>query len=269
MEDLIRLYNIYSPSTKTQQMREYLTNWLTEHNVTFQTDGVNIWRNNGGICFCAHMDQVHTNGQAVHFYKTEDIISGYNEKMQQTSLGADDKNGIWLIMQLIKKGLDCSFIISDGEEVGLVGANQMSKDVLSCMDCFIQLDRKGTTDVCISGSTGKYCSSFGYYIADLLDLETCTGISSDIDVYKSYAPSCNVSVGYDNAHTCREVTDWKYLSGLVDKLVMLPGALLHHEYENPKRYKTILNRQYGRYHYPTFFDDEGGKDKSYRDLWRR
>ena len=224
MKDLIRLYNIECPNPNENCMYDYLCNWLTERKVEFETDGKNIWRLTGQqFILSSHYDMVQTNGRAEHFYKKGDIIRGYNKYYQQTSLGADDKNGIWICMKCIEDCIVPDFIWSFGEEVGLLGIHQMKdnsvlgRNIRQRNACLV-LDRKGCGEILDSGSTGPYCKTLAQDLVNFGNKEygnskfiVGKGSVSDTAILCKYCESVNISVGYYNQHTAQEYTNYKEL----------------------------------------------------------
>lgn len=270
MKDLIRLYNIESVNPNEAKMHDWLCAWLKEHKVKYKTDELNIYRLTGNkVVLSAHMDQVETNGQAVHFYQNGDIIRGYNKDYEQTSLGADDKNGIWIILKALEKNPDTNFIISYGEEVGLVGINSMKKilDKKIKQDMIaIVLDRRGFGEVLKEGSGGDYCYTLAQdlcnYWNSVLGKVECfkegSGSVSDTNILRCYCESVNVGVGYYNPHSEREETNFKELSTIKDLILLTLDNFVH--YSCPV---STYKRSYG---YDRYFNDYG-KDAQ-RDLFR-
>ncbi|MCF0115893.1 MAG: hypothetical protein HUJ56_11110 [Erysipelotrichaceae bacterium] len=167
------------------------------------------------------MDQVETNGQAAHFYKTGDIIKGYNEKYQQTSLGADDKNGIWIILKILAEYHDISFIISCDEEVGCLGIKAMHIDNLIPKDKIaLVLDRRGFGEILNEGGQGKYCGPLAQVLCNFWNqfnvdenpnFHISRGSMSDTGIIAECCEAVNIGVGYYNAHSNKEYTNFKEL----------------------------------------------------------
>ena len=234
MRDLLKLYSFYSVHGTIGEtlICDWLVERLNELGIEdINRDGNTIWHFEKGNRFLlsAHLDQVNTNGQAVHFYKSDGgIISAYNKFWQRTSLGADDKNGIWCILKCIEQGFtDFDFIISEGEEVGCVGINKIEKHIKeSTAEIAIVLDRKGNTDILKGGSTDVYCDTLAgtlrnYWNSKGNQYVVTTGTLSDTRVICKYIESVNLCVNYEDAHTKKETTDWLALNVTQQNLMHL------------------------------------------------
>lgn len=258
MKDLIRLYNIESVNPNEAEIHAWLCAWLDAHKIKYETDELNIYRLTGQpIVLSAHMDQVETKGQAVHFYKDGDVIKGYNKDYEQTSLGADDKNGIWIILKALEDYPEADFIISYGEEVGCVGINAMKKvlDEKMSQDMIaLVLDRRGFGEVLDSGSSGKYCCTLAQDLCNYWNglmndaecFETGSGSVSDTNVLCKYCESVNIGVGYYNPHTEKEETNFEELSLVKDMILNTLNDFVHYPrpvstYKRSYRYASYLN----------------------------
>ena len=130
-------------------------------------------------------------------------------------LGADDRAGIFAILQIIKSGLRPSVILTTDEEIGGVGAQALAK--IPCpipnLKYMIQLDRRGTNDCvfydCFNPEFVSYIESFGFV--------EHTGSFSDISFLMPAWDICgvNLSVGYENEHSRVELL---YINPLLDTI---------------------------------------------------
>lgn len=102
---LKRLYNIYSPSGKEQEMIKFLSAYIRTlpGRVALTQDRYgNLYAVKGESdtypCLVSHIDQVAHSNRSKDFraVKTRDIIFGFSPgKKRFENLGADDKNGIF------------------------------------------------------------------------------------------------------------------------------------------------------------------------------
>lgn len=281
MKDLLKLYSFYSVHGTVGET--LICDWLVERLKELgikdiNRDGNTIWHFEKGNRFLlsAHLDQVDTNGQAVHFYKKDDgTIRAYNKFWQRTSLGADDKNGIWCILKCIEKGCtDFDFIISEGEECGCIGISRIEEHIKeSTAEVAIVLDRKGNTDILKGGSTDVYCDTLAgtlrnYWNSMGNQYVVTTGTISDTRVICKYIESVNLCVNYEGAHTKSETTDWLALNVTQQNLMRLltddfvyyptkPEVYVKKEYKYSSSSTKDLYDGYGDY------DDELWLDKYY------
>lgn len=265
MKDLLKLYTFYS--VHGTDAEKHICDWIVERLKELgiediNRDGNTIWRFSKGnqTLISAHLDQVATNGPAVHFYKSDKgIIKAYNCNWQRTSLGADDKNGIWCILKLLESGYDFDFIISEGEEVGCVGINKIEKHIKdSDAGIAIVLDRKSNTDILKGGSIDTYCDTLAGQLRNYLNsygdnnYTVTTGSISDTRVICKYIESVNMCVNYEGAHTKNEVTDWNALQKTVENLERVLD--LFQDYYYPTDPKEYIKQEYS-YTRSSFEDD--------------
>lgn len=275
MKDLLTLYSFYSVhgTDGETQICDWLVHRLEELGIKdIQRKGNTIWHfdSNNTVMLSAHLDQVATNGPAKHFYKMNDgIIKAYNESWDRTSLGADDKNGIWIILKALEEGWAFDFIISEGEEVGCVGINNIEEHIKESKATYcIVLDRKGNRDILKGGSADVYCealaSNLKNYWNSLSDKNTynvTTGSISDTRVICKYIESVNLSVNYEGAHTKHETTDWNALQQTLMNVIEAMGSFVHYP-ANPEDY---CKKEYS---YTRYTDDDFDLE-SYESSWRR
>lgn len=133
-------------------------------------------------------------------------------------LGADDRAGIFAILQIIKSGLRPSVILTTDEEKGGVGASILSKIKCPIPDLryLIQLDRRGTNDCvfydCYNPVFTKYVEGFGFVerygsFTDISFLCPEWGIAG-----------VNLSVGYEDEHSSVETLHIAPLFDTINKV---------------------------------------------------
>lgn len=239
MKELLKLYSFesihHTPDEKA--LADWIDEWLTAHKIDYTRDGDNFYRLSQfqEPILSAHLDQVKTNGKAEHFVMTEEKhIIAYNNLWERTSLGGDDKNGVWIILKMLEKNLPINFIISAGEEVGCVGIHYLETqkvlDKIKDLDTFcIVLDRRGSKDVLESGGGTTYCKTLAQDICNYLnDMTVTTGSVSDTATICEYCESVNMSVAYEKPHTAEEHTDWTRLQDICSYVEMLCTDFAHY-----------------------------------------
>ena len=262
MKDLLKLYSFESVhgSEDEKAICDWVCKWLDAHKIKdYHRTGNNIYKKSkSNIVLSAHLDQVKTSGKLARiFMKNNGTIVGYNKYWCRTSLGADDKNGIWIILKALEVyGNDVSFIISEGEEVGLVGIHALeSAGVLKTMlpekntICLV-LDRKGNDEILDTGGSCKYCKTLAQDLCNFLggSWKVGTGTCSDTQVLSEYCESVNMSVGYTGAHTSTEETDYISLNAIKNDVLSVIKSFVH--YNTPVSvYKTSysLEKSYAKF----------------------
>lgn len=213
LQELIDMYYIYSPSYKERDLSLYVQKKLRKAGIEFETFENQIYSlKEDKPLLSAHMDQVSVKAITKVEIKKGKIKADGN-------LGADDKNGVWILLQLIRKYPDdVSFIFSTGEET----VTQCDiKDWINANWEFIDkhipyalvFDRRGKGD--IIGEFNEYCTQEFeddvYACIDSLGFKPTMGVFSDADAISEHLSCVNLSCGFYNAHTEKEYTRIKSL----------------------------------------------------------
>lgn len=167
------------------------------------------------IALVAHMDTVLPKPpEDVYYDRIKNVIFGSD------GLGADDRAGIWLIIQIIRSGLRPHIILTTDEETGCIGATMLAHDYpespFKDLRYLIQLDRQGQCDCvfyeCDNEEFEKYIEDFGFI--------TALGSFSDISVIcpEWEIAGVNLSVGYKHEHTKSEVLFVQPMLSTLDKV---------------------------------------------------
>lgn len=198
-----------------------------------QPDGYgNYWLTVGDdtptIMFSSHTDTVHTVPGRQTVYFDEDYIELYDQTDKLAEcLGADCTTGVWLMLQMIEAGVPGLYVFHRNEENGCRGSNFVSQHLsesLAGIQAAIAFDRKGKTDVITHQCSGRCASDkFAWSLAKLLpkgNKPSDDGIVTDTERYTKIIPECtNISVGYYNQHTPREIQSVTYALELRQHLI--------------------------------------------------
>lgn len=196
-------------------MYQYLKN--NNYNLT-ATDEYILAEGDIPICLVAHLDTVEKIPPRNIFFDNENKVMWSPEL-----LGADDRAGVYAIIQIIESGYRPHIILTTDEEIGAVGATALVKQIPKCplenLKAIFQLDRHGSNDCvfydCDNPDFTKYVESFGF--------DTAYGSFSDISVI---APewgiaAVNLSVGYYNEHQKIEYLRFDELHQTIEKVKMM------------------------------------------------
>lgn len=195
-------------------LKKVMSRWLSEkYTDVIETKDYIYAKGDIPIALAAHMDTVFTKPVENLFYDTRKNVMWSTE-----GLGADDRAGIFAILQIIRSGLRPHIILSTNEEKGCLGAQELAK--LPCpfedLRYIIQLDRRGANDCvfyeCDNPEFVQYVERFGFVEA--------YGSFTDIT---EYCPAwgiagVNLSVGYYNEHTYSEVLYVNVLYSTIEKV---------------------------------------------------
>lgn len=183
--------------------------------------------------FCSHLDTAaHKKEKVVHdIFKSKAGDTGVGTD-GSTLLGADDKAGVVLMLNMIEHKIPGLYYFFIGEETGLVGSKGALKnysDVFSNYKRCISFDRRDYGSV-ITKQMGRVCCSSEFAEGLIKELskggmvykQDPTGIYTDSAVFTSVIPECtNLSVGYFNEHSVREVQNITYLEELAAALLVV------------------------------------------------
>lgn len=142
-------------------------------------------------------------------------------------LGADCTTGVWLMMEMIRAGVEGRYVFHREEETGGGGSSYVAKEEpqrLEGIQAAIAFDRKGYRSIITHQMMGRCCSDeFADSLAKALDMnyETDdTGTFTDTANYTELVGECtNISVGYFAQHGPTEEQDAEFALALRDALI--------------------------------------------------
>lgn len=149
------------------------------------------------VLLVAHMDTVHSESPTI--CKSSDG----NIMMAPQGIGGDDRCGVWIVLQVLKK-YDCHVLFTQDEEIGGLGALAFTKSgIMPAVNFIVEPDRKGDTDA-------VYYDCGNDDFMDFVKLKTgykeSWGSFSDISYIAPYLDraAVNLSSGYHEPHTNAE-----------------------------------------------------------------
>lgn len=172
---------------------------------------------------------------------------------EKTNLGADDKAGVTIMLNLMSEGVPGLYYFFMGEESGCVGSSSLSRaykdkvndgklpDVKKC----IAFDRRGYDSI-ITKQMGSVCCSdeFAKELANEINKygfwfkPDDTGIYTDSAEFIDIIPECtNISVGYFSEHSITEKQDIEFLE-------LLAVVFTQIDWDNLKVTRDVLNIKY-------------------------
>lgn len=216
---LKKLYAIHSQSGKETRIIKFLVSYLKSiPSVKMGQDkhgNLYTWKGEAETypCVVAHLDQV----QKIHSkdfkaIETRDIIFGYSAMNHRIEgLGADDKNGILICLEALRK-YDCiKCVFFREEETGCRGSSNCEMEFFKDCRFVIQCDRRGNSDLITSIGCMDLCSE--KFIQDVdpekWGFKEEQGMMTDVESLKEQGLSVsaiNISCGYYNPHTDEEIT---------------------------------------------------------------
>jgi hypothetical protein len=179
------------------------------------------------ICLVAHIDTV----RSMHDEPVNLIIQRHKVTNRSGVLGADDRAGVFAILEIIKLSeVKPIVIFTNFEESGGKGVKALIRDkklepYLSSIDLFIELDRQGHNDWVYYYANQhrelrEWIEYYGY-------IEARGSYSDVFDLSIAYhIPHFNLSVGYYGQHSDEEYLDLQSLAICIDNVgeMLMEGA---------------------------------------------
>lgn len=200
-----------------KSLKKTMSTYLrSKYQEVIETEDYIVAKGNIPVALCAHMDTVFPHPATEVFYdRIKNVI------WSPQGLGADDRAGIFAIIQIIRKGLRPHIILTTDEEKGGFGAIAVAMDECPFNDLryIIQLDRRGADDCvfydCDNQKFTEYVESFGFTEA----IGSFSDISTICPEWK--VAGVNLSVGYRDEHSVSEVLFVGHLLNTIDKVVKM------------------------------------------------
>lgn len=171
------------------------------------------------VLLVALMDTVHK-----QLVKTICYSKDGNIVMSPEGIGGDDRAGVYMILQIIKKHR-CHVLFCEDEETGGVGAQKFAaSDIKPEINYIVELDRHGSNDAifydCNNPEFTEFVTGFGFK-EDMGSFSDISIISPTLKV-----AAVNISAGYYCEHSRHEYVDLRVMEkniGLVGKMVSSPS----------------------------------------------
>ena len=208
------------------------------HDNIVKGDGYVFAQGEFPVLLVAHLDTVHDQlpGKIKYDKKLGALWSPHG-------IGGDDRCGVYMILQVVKK-YNCSVLFCEDEEIGGVGATKFTKSEVAkglSFNYIIEFDRKGSNDAVFYDCGNK---DFEEFITKEF-YETAYGSFSDIS-YLAPALGCaavNLSCGYYNAHSKKEYV----VLDEMEESIAQACKILDRTTEADKFEYIEAPRNYGRY----------------------
>ena len=202
--------------------------FLPDYFIKDQFDNLYTIIGDSDTIFCSHLDTVGP----VNSVDVKHVIEGDIIKTDgKTILGADDKAGVVIMLEMIERKVPGFYLFTVGEEKGCVGSSKLSKKIQDGQDSkfnkikkIIAFDRKGYDCIITHQMEQRCCSDkFANALANELNkfgfeykLDT-TGMYCDSAEFGDIISECtNISVGYFAQHNVTEYQNINFLIKLAD-----------------------------------------------------
>lgn len=239
------------------EVKKYMDAYLASNQYDpISEDGFLYAKGDVPVLLVAHMDTVHK-------VKCTEIIESDGKISSPQGIGGDDRCGVFMIMNIIKKQ-HCSVLLCEDEEIGCIGASKFCKtDYIKQLgvNYMIEFDRKGSTDAVFYNCANE---DFENFVIDNTGYKTAWGTFSDISKLGPAAKlaAVNLSCGYYKAHTLDEYVIYDEMMDTIDAAQSLIAA----ECTVPFEYKERKLPNYSKSSY-NYGDTYSLYDRDYINMY--
>ena len=231
MELLKQLYKIISKSGMEDKIKSFVLDCLKNEDLQVGSDNIgNLFITKGVSdtypCIAAHLDEIHAPCER-EVVVEGDIIYTVNRLWNRVGCGADDKNGLWVILNLLKTEpiLKVALFVQEertGELAGCRGARACDLSFFDNAKYILEIDRKGGSDVVHIGKGDTLLCDANFIPEEILvkyGYKMVQGGKTDVVELKMrglHIPVCNIGCGYYNAHRNSEYTVFSELQNCLN-----------------------------------------------------
>ncbi|MGO9443301.1 MAG: M28 family peptidase [Thiobacillaceae bacterium] len=199
------------------QMVEFLADHVREGGVGLRgtcdsDDWNNVYIRKGEAefypCVAAHIDTVH-DPQPVKIVRQDGILLGMDERGQRAGIGADDKAGVFVCLELLERFDNIAVVLFGAEEIGCQGAFHARPDFFHNIGYVMEFDCPSRGLVSYTSNSVRQFANDGEFIHTALPVFQQHGLTawqrhpySDVMALRQrFNFSClNLSCGYYNWH---------------------------------------------------------------------
>jgi putative aminopeptidase FrvX len=203
------------------RIKSFVLGCLNDVDLSVETDEIgNLYITKGQAdsypCVAAHLDEIHV--PCVREVVVEgDKVFTVNRLWNRVGCGADDKNGLWVIINLLhtEPVLKVAMFVQeerDGDLAGCRGARACDLSFFNDVRYVLECDRKGCSDVVQIGKGETILCEPDFIPMEILQkygYEMVHGGKTDVVELKMRGlevPVCNIGCGYYYAHKNSEYT---------------------------------------------------------------
>jgi len=265
INDFIRLLEVPSTSDNEKLMFLFLVKELESIGIPYTVDQsgniiIHKGQQKNRPCFVSHMDTVHywVNPIKVEKYDSSDHIYLTSED----GIGGDDKCGIFICLELLKRLDSVSVVFFSREEVGGDGSHGINLKEFTECNSIIGIDRWGNSDY-INKYSGRNTTSVDFENAlfDVLlkyEYLPTHGLMTDSLILFNRGvgiPCINISCGYYQHHTVEEYIDTNEVLQCLNLCLDIANEIIGKPFTHIQESfsKTIYGYEYGYgYDYPKY-----------------
>jgi len=240
LELLKKILAIPSYSGREERLAAFLLNylsielglhaWIDDHCNVFAIKGKAAWY----PCLSAHIDTVHQAEEGVQIVERDGNLIALDAEGKQTGLGGDDKSGVFIVLELLKRTDVAKVAFFAGEERGGIGSTRADEDFFWNIGYLLNFDAHGYGFVSYTMGGTKLFDDGGEFISlakPVLDAHGMTQwqshpFSDPAVLRKRFTFSIlNLSAGYWKWHTKVEYVTISEVARSIDAATELVGVL--------------------------------------------
>ncbi len=207
---------------RQEELKEYLNDYLIEFGYSIENKkGFLYARGSVPVLLVAHLDTVHREKAGTICFSDDGRYV-----MSPQGIGGDDRCGVYIIMQIIKK-YKCHILFCEDEEIGGRGATAFVRSKIKPeINYIIEMDRRGDNDAvfydCYNEDFEDFVLNFGF--------KKNRGSFSDISIIAPHLETAavNISAGYYNEHQTHEYIDMLALENNIQRISKMVCADTEH-----------------------------------------
>ncbi len=202
-------------------MVRFLVNHLARHGAALRSTRIvedcnnNVFIRKGHApylpCVAAHLDTVHPL-RPVKIVEQDGVLLGVDEHGQRAGIGADDKAGVFICLELLERFDNIDAALFAAEEVGCHGAYHAPAEWFRDVGYVIEFDSPGGASSYTCGGIQLF-ADHGEFIREAAPILASHGLNrwhrhtatDVVALRRRFGVSClNLPCGYYNAHSPRE-----------------------------------------------------------------
>lgn len=234
---------------RQKELKHYLAKYLKQSGYEITNKkGFLYGKGEVPVLLVAHLDTVHQEIPSI-ICRSEDG----RYMMSPQGIGGDDRCGVYMILQILKK-VRCHVLFCEDEETGGNGARDFARsDLRPDVHYIVEMDRRGNNDAvfysCDNPEFTEFVCSFGFMEA--------SGSFSDISVIAPYLKTAavNISAGYYNEHRLHEMVDSFAMQNNIDRIIQMARTQTE---KYPYMERHFFTR-HSLFQQQTLFDFENGE----------
>lgn len=286
MKDLV---NVQTKTHDTKAMRSFIRTLLKE------IPGVQFWTHEGNIyaikesdvdvypCVVCHTDTVHSINWNVRCFQAGDVLFAFDTVNYKTAgTGGDDKVGIFMAIECLKKFKALKVVFFRDEESGCNGSERATMNFFKDCSMVLQADRRGRYDITEDiGNMPMLTDEFKKateHIVKKYGRTYVTGMMTDVLRLAEKGLevcACNMSCGYYDPHTSQETIHllhmeecFKFMCDLIEEVGFVKWPF---QDRDKKKKKYVGFSTGGDSGHPYHDDWDGGRgwEWSTKGGWRK